>query len=97
MTGHPPDFEVAYRFYTPEEGGRENGQNYKQYRCDWSYEGDDISKTGIYTIWPEFLTDGGSPIEDGVAAAGHSGIATMWIVSHDMRVTRHRTRTQGKC
>lgn len=89
-TGHPPDFEVRYLFLTLEQDGRRTGPPFQHYRCDWSYEGDDISK-GIYMIWPEFLAEDGSVLPDGVAVPT-SGIATMWILSHDLRLDVHRAR-----
>jgi hypothetical protein len=65
-TQHPPDFEVHYRFYSAAEGGRHSGPPRQHvYRCDWAYDGDDISQTGIYMIWPEFLARDGSVIPDG--------------------------------
>ncbi|HLK60121.1 MAG TPA: hypothetical protein VKU00_26405 [Chthonomonadaceae bacterium] len=90
-SGHPPDFEVHYRFYRPEEGGRSSEQPFQGYRCDWSYEGDDISLTGIYMIWPEFQTEEGLPLPDGTVVP-IAGTASMWIVSHNLRVQVHRQR-----
>ncbi|MEW4371725.1 hypothetical protein [Paenibacillus kandeliae] len=37
VRGHPPDFRVRYRFYTPEEGGR-RGLPWQGYRPDFAYE-----------------------------------------------------------
>jgi hypothetical protein len=91
-TGHPPDFEVRYRFFTSEEGGRRTGPPFQHYRCDWSYDGDDVSK-GIFMIWPEFLADDGSPLQEDAIVPG-SGFATMWIVSDDMRGQVHRAKIQ---
>ena len=88
--GWQADFEVRYRFLTSEEGGRRTGPPFQHYRCDWSYEGDDPSK-GIYMIYPEFVAEDGSLIPEGVPVPV-SGIATMWILSHDMRVQVHRER-----
>jgi len=89
-TGHLSDFEVRYRFLTSEEGGRRTGPPFQHYRCDWSYDGDDVSK-GIFMIWPEFLADDSSPLpEDTIVPA--SGLATMWIVSDDMRGQVHRAK-----
>ena len=47
LRGHPPDFEVRYRFFTVEEGGRAVGAPWQHYRCDWAYDGDDISVNGL--------------------------------------------------
>ena len=88
--GRQADFEVRYRFLTSGEGGRRTGPPFQHYRCDWSYEGDDPSK-GIYSIYPEFLAQDGLLIPEGVPVP-ISGIATMWILSHDMRVQVHRAR-----
>src|SRR4051812_41788226 len=87
-----PDFEVRYRFLTPDEGGRQTGPPYQgSYRSDWAYDGDDISRTGIHMIWPEFVDDHGAvlPRDAHVAVAGH---ARMWIVSSDMRALVHQAR-----
>lgn len=88
---HPADFEVYYRFYSPDEGGRRSGQPFKGYRCDWSYEGDEISETGLYMIWPEFQTEAGLPLGEDVPVPV-AGTAAMWILSHDMRIKVHRNR-----
>src|SRR5690349_2473733 len=88
--GHPSDFEVHYRFLTPDEGGLRQLPR-QGYCCDWSYEGDDTCKTGLFMIWPEFLAEDGSILPSGhqVAAEGTAG---MWILSHDFRVQVHRLR-----
>lgn len=90
-TGHPADFEVHYRFYTVEEGGRRKGPPFQGYRCDWAYEGDDIGKTGIYMIGPEFMDANGVDIPEGIPVSV-TGIARMWIVSDELRVSIHRNR-----
>ena len=87
---HNKDFEVHYRFYTIEEGGRRQPAC-QGYRCDWSYEGDDISKTGGYMIWPEFQNIDGTPIMEGDPVPT-SGIAKMWILSPDFRLKIHQHR-----
>jgi hypothetical protein len=89
-TGHWADFEVRYRFLTTEGGGRRTGTPFQHYRCDWSYEGDDPS-LGIYMIYPEFMAEDGSVMPESVPVPA-SGIATMWILSHDLRVQVHRAR-----
>jgi hypothetical protein len=88
---HLWDFEVQYRFYSPEEGGRPTGQPFLGYRCDWAYEGDDISKTGIYMIWPQFVAEDGGPLLKG-ASVPVSGTVQMAILSHEMRLNIHRHR-----
>lgn len=89
-SGHPADFEVRYRFLGSEEGGRTNPP-FQGYRCDWAYEGDDIALTGIYMIWPEFLTEEGLPLPEGVTVPSF-GTVGMWIVNHELRVNIHRNR-----
>jgi hypothetical protein len=87
-----PDFEVRYRFFTPDEGGRQTGPPHQgSYRSDWAYDGDDISRTGIHMIWPEFIDDHGAILSPDaqVRVAGH---ARMWIVSPGMRTQVHQAR-----
>jgi hypothetical protein len=86
-----PDFEISYRFLSLAEGGRQNWTPYQHYRCDWSYEGDNIVETGIYMIWPEFLAADGSIFPNDIPVP-ISGIATMWIVSPEMRLQVHSQR-----
>ena len=88
--GHPPDFEVRYRFLNSEEGGRQTGPPHQNYRCDWSYEGDDVS-LGIYMIHPEFMAEDGSVFPEGLPVPA-SGLATMWILTPELRVQIHRVR-----
>jgi hypothetical protein len=92
-TGHPADFEVRYRILTAEIGGRCTGPPHQNYRCDWAYDGDDISKTGLYMIYPQFLAEDGSVFPEG-RPVPVSGLATMWILSHQMRVEVHRERVR---
>lgn len=91
VRGHPPDFEVSYTFFSSEEGGRRTGPPMQHYRCDWSYDGDDVDHTGIYMIHPEFLFSDGSVIPENtiVPISGH---ATMWILSPEMRAKLHCQR-----
>ena len=88
---HPADFEVSYRFYTAAEGGRVTGPAFQHYRCDWAYEGDDITKTGIYMIHPEFTAEDGSLVPDEIPVPP-SGTATMWVLVPEMRAEIHRAR-----
>lgn len=90
VSGRLPDFKVRYRFLPYLERGR---QYYQRMRCDWSYEGDDISETGIYMIWPEFLASDGSVFPQDTPVP-MTGIATMWIVSPEMRCQIHCSRIQ---
>jgi hypothetical protein len=97
MTSHAnaskklPDFEISYRFLSLAEGGRQSRTPCQRYRCDWSYEGDNIAETGIYMIWPEFLAAGGSIFPNDVPVPT-SGIASMWILSSEMRLQVHCKR-----
>ena len=85
------DFEVTYRFYSPEEGGRKSGPPAQLYRSDWSYDGDDIAETGIYMIWPIFLDQNGSIIDPDVFVPSQ-GIAQMFIVNEEVRESVHARR-----
>ncbi|MEJ3716945.1 hypothetical protein [Paenibacillus polymyxa] len=88
---HPHDFIVEYRFYTPEEGGRKQ-LPIQGYRCDFSYEGDDITTTGIYAIHPEFEDEEGQLIMDTRHPVYREGQARMWILFGEMREKVHRHR-----
>ena len=89
--GHPADFEVRYRFYTAEEGGRRTGPAWQYARSDWAYDGDDVAQTGIYMIWPEFMTEDGVVQPEG-SPVPWSGLATTWILVPEMRTRVHRSR-----
>jgi hypothetical protein len=85
------DFEVRYRFFSPEEGGRKTGSPYQFYRSDWLYEGDDVLQDGIYAIWPIFLDDMGNIIDPDIQVAGE-GAAQMSILNDQLRATIHAKR-----
>ena len=85
------DFEVKYRFFSIDEGGREIGAPFQDYRCDWAYEGDDIKKTGIYMIYPEFVDNDGNVLEKNVQVPAE-GFARMWILNKELRKMIHKTR-----
>jgi len=87
----PHDFEVRYRFLSADEGGRDSGAPFQGYRCDWAYDGDDITKTGIYMIWPFFEDAQGNVFEEKVRVPVE-GIARMWIVNKDLKDVVHRKR-----
>ena len=80
--GRMPDFLGEYRFFTPEEGGRQ-ATPFQGYRSDIHYEGEDITKDGIYCIWPEFLNENGSIKLDEKDRVPESGKAYMWILFFD--------------
>lgn len=84
------DFEVRYRFFTSEEGGRVSGPPWQHYRCDWAYA-DEMGATGIYMIHPEFIAEDGSVLAEGFPVPW-AGTATMWIVVPEMRSQIHRQR-----
>ncbi|WBW98362.1 hypothetical protein [Oceanirhabdus sp. W0125-5] len=87
---HSEDFIVKYRLYKVEEGGRK--QTFQGYRCDFAYDGDDISKTGIYMIHPEFEDEKGNVIKDENEPVNLSGTARMWIAFPKMREEIHKHR-----
>ena len=93
LRGHPADFEVEYRFFTSEEGGRLTGPAWQHYRCDWAYSGDDIQRDGLFMIHPEFLTASGD-IEDEGHPVAWKGKATMWILIPEMRREVHQKRVK---
>jgi hypothetical protein len=91
LRGHPADFEVRSRILTAEEGGRITGPPWQHCRCDWAYEGDDISQAEIFMIHPEFMLPDGSVFPEGSPVA-MTGLATMWILIPEMRAEIHRQR-----
>lgn len=91
LAGVRKDFEVAYRFFSPEEGGRKMGPPSQLYRCDWAYDGDDISETGIYMIWPIFVDQSGEIIEPDTFVP-NEGMAQMFIVNDNLRKAIHASR-----
>ena len=42
-------------------------------------------------IWPEFLNEDMSVFPEAISVP-ESGVASMWILSHDLRLQVHRTR-----
>ncbi len=89
IRNHPQDFDVKYRLYTQNEGGRKI--TFQGLRCDFLYEGDDVSD-GIYCIHPEFEDDKNNIIEDLSIPIPITGTARMWIVFPEMRERIHRNR-----
>lgn len=77
------DFEVTYKFFTKEEGGRQSGLPFQGYRCDWLYDGDDPSD-GVYMIHPEFLGKNGEVLEKEKPVPSQ-GTARMKIIFEEMR------------
>lgn len=88
---HPQDFNVKYRLYTKEEGGRKL-LPWQGYRCDFAYDGDDIKKVGIYAIHPEFEDKENNVILESDQEVFISGTARMWILFDEMRELVHKQR-----
>jgi len=87
-SGRKPSFEVFYRFFTADEGGRK-APPHQHTRWDFLYDGDDPSADGIWMIWPEFLSSEGSVLPEGEVP--QTGRATMYIVNLDNE-SYHRER-----
>ena len=85
----PADFEVRYRFFTAEEGGRKSVPR-QHIRWDFLYDGDDPQRDGAFIIWPEFVDPAGSPLPEGPVPS--HGLAQMFILSDSMREQVHRHR-----
>ncbi len=88
---HPQDFDVNYKLYTQNEGGRRT-LPLQGYRCDFSYDGDDIKKEGIYCIHPEFEDENGDILTDDTTPVNQCGTARMWILFNEMRQQVHKDR-----
>ena len=71
------DFIVKYRFYTPEENGRQT-LPFQHIRNDFWYEHDDHQKNQVFMIYPEFENSDGNMIVEGHIP--REGIAKMWIL-----------------
>jgi hypothetical protein len=91
IRNHPQDFDVQYRFYSQNEGGRKTLPT-QGYRCDFSYDGDDINNVGIFCIHPEFEDEKGNIITDINMEVSPHGTARMWILFPEMRQQVHRDR-----
>ncbi len=76
------DFEVKYRLYSKEEGGRK--ATYQGLRCDFLYDGDNAEIDGIYAIHPEFIDEYGNVILETDKPVKLSGTAKMWILFPEM-------------
>lgn len=81
ISDHPEDFRVNYKFYSKDEGGRENIPH-QGIRSDFWYECEH-SMEGIFMIWPEFEDRNGELIKSG--AVLNEGVARMWIFSNELR------------
>ena len=87
-----PDFRVRYKWLPASADGFFQ-RPFQHIRCDFSYAGDDIQKTGIYMIWPEFEDAEGLPIPEGHEIP-EAGTATMWIVNREEYEEFHRERVR---
>ena len=92
---HNQDFNVKYRLYSPEEGGRK--VTFQHLRCDFLYDGEDPVIDGIYMIHPEFLDGLGNPIQKDVIVP-LEGYASMWIIVPETReeIHKHRIKVNTK-
>jgi len=81
--GHPADFRVKYRFYTPEEGGRKTIP-FQGYCSDLWYDNDGPSNQ-IFMIWPEFEANDRDIILNNNASVPTQGTARMWILLPERR------------
>jgi hypothetical protein len=95
------DFEVRYRFLSPEEGGRTTGPPMQGIRTDWKYAEptiEELETNQIWAIYPVFLGSDGELLPENTAA-NVEGIARMFILHDDLRRTEHSHRirlgTQG--
>ncbi len=83
------DFEVRYRFFTQEEGGRKSPPA-QPYRSDWIYEGD-YPVDRLFMIWPIFIDEVGRVREPGLFVPAE-GMAQMFIVDDELRLSLHSER-----
>lgn len=91
----PDDFEARIRILRKDEGGR-SVDAYNGIRWDFAYEGDDIEKTGIYMIWPDFHDENGNSLPtDQPLPVDCELLARMTIVTDDMREKIHRDRIEA--
>jgi hypothetical protein len=82
---HEADFRVAYRFFSPQEGGRQT-LPYQGYRSDFWYEQPANADTNkLFMIYPEFEDEKGGIIMDADVAVLQNGYARMWILNPPMR------------
>ncbi len=88
--GHPADFRVSYRFYDPEEGGR-NIIPAQGYRSDFWYDNPDYpNPRQLFMIHPEFEDIYGNVIFDNAKSVNRSGTARMWILNPEFRITHSK-------
>lgn len=99
--GRPPDFLVQYRFYKPDEGGRQICP-YQGYRSDLRYERNHMQEgkeyDGLYMVHPAFLTPDGLVMSETEESVPEAGTAYMWIaVSQTRSIHKHLAIPSSKC
>lgn len=88
----PDDFEARIRIFRHDEGGRQTAP-LNGIRWDFAYENDDIKKTGIYMIHPDFYDENGYSLPtDEPLPIDHELQARMTILIDEMREKIHRKR-----
>lgn len=91
----PDDFEATIRILRENEGGRHSAP-FNGIRWDFAYEGDDISTTGIYMIYPDFINDQGESFPtDQPLPIDVPLPARMTVLVDEMRQELHRDRIQA--
>jgi hypothetical protein len=86
--GRREDFVIKYRYFTPEEGGRQQ-LPHQHIRNDFWYAHPDHEPNSVFMIYPEFRDAQGNIIEKGEVP--REGFAHMWIVMPAM-FQYHKTR-----
>lgn len=88
----PDDFEATIRILREDEGGRQLPP-FNGIRWDFAYDGDDISETGIYMIYPDFFDESGDSLPtDSPVPVDVELPARMTILVDEMRESFHRER-----
>lgn len=85
--GHLPDFEVAYRVFSPEEGGRKTPA-FQGIRWDFMYEEYPQENSMVY---PEVVDVNTREVFVSETPIPEYGIATMWILNPKLR-SMHQKR-----
>ncbi len=85
------DFEVHYRFFSAEEGGRQ-GPAFQGYRCDWKYADlEEERPDQVWKIWPIYLDNNGQLLPENTEVP-NQGIAQMLIVDKGLKESVHKNR-----
>lgn len=80
--GHLPDFEVTYRLFSPEEGGRKMPAHQG---VMWNFIYDEQPKKGSFMIFPEIIDVDTREVFISDSPVPEYGIATMWIANPQLR------------